>query len=198
MLNRVVDGSEKMDGLISGLFELSKMQKHVLVRSDVTLSDMAEDIIQGLRERNPERDVKVEIEPNMRTEADPRMLYSAIDNLLNNAWKYSSKKLKPEISFGTTNYHELRLNSGHTEPDSESRLEQTVYVIKDNGAGFDMQSVDSLFTSFQRLHTDDEFSGTGIGLATVKRIIERHGGQIWAEAEVGRGARFYFTLGHKE
>jgi len=197
MLNRVVGASGKMDGLISGLFELSKIQKQPLVRSDVTLSDMAQDIIKDLREHYPEQQVKVEIEPDMHTEADPRMLYSVIENLLNNAWKYSSKKAESEISFGTTNYQEARVNVDMTKPDNVDCLAQTVYFIKDNGAGFDMQNTSDLFTTFKRLHTEEEFSGTGIGLATVKRIIDRHGGQIWAEAEIGKGARFYFTLGHK-
>jgi len=198
MLNRVVGASGKMDGLISGLFELSKIQKQPLVRSDVTLSDMAQDIIKDLREHYPEQQVKVEIEPDMHTEADPRMLYSVIENLLNNAWKYSSKKAESEISFGTTNYQEARVNVDMTKPDNVDCLAQTVYFIKDNGAGFDMQNTGNLFATFKRLHTEEEFSGTGIGLATVKRIIERHGGQIWAEAEIGKGARFYFTLGHTE
>ena len=181
ILNRVIDGSDKMDGLISGLLELSKMQKQALVHSDVSLSDMAQDIIQELREHYPEQHVNLEIEPDMHAQADPRMLHSVLENLLNNAWKYSSKKTQAEISFTST-----------------LEKDQTQYIVQDNGAGFDMQLSKRLFSTFERLHGDDEFTGTGIGLATVKRIIERHGGEIWAEAEVGKGATFYFTLGLKE
>jgi signal transduction histidine kinase len=167
-----------MNGLITGLLDLSRIQKQALIRSDVPLSEMAEAIVKDLQSHDTSRHVRVNIQPDMRVDGDPRMLGSVLENLLNNAWKYSSKTAQPEISFT------LQHIKGHN-----------TFVVQDNGAGFDMARIDQLFVSFQRLHTDTEFTGTGVGLATVKRIINKHGGKIWAEAEKGKGATFYFTLG---
>jgi len=166
----------------------------------VSLSSMAEAIAQVMHEREPARKVKIEIESNMVVEGDKRMLYSVVENLLNNAWKYSSKVEHAEISFTSQPSNKgIRTNKDtmSSEPMSSETMgpEPTVYVIKDNGAGFDMRYAGKLFATFQRLHAEDDFKGTGVGLATVKRIIEKHGGEIWAEAEEGKGATFYFTLG---
>mgnify|MGYP000149593605 CR=1 FL=1 len=178
VLKKVVSSADNMNNLITGLLDLSRVQKQALIRSDVPLSEMAEAITQDLQSHEASRKVTVKIQPDMRIDGDPRMLGSVLDNLLNNAWKYSSKTENPKISFT-----QQEING------------QNTFVIQDNGAGFDMVRIDKLFVSFQRLHNEKDFAGTGVGLATVKRIINKHGGEIWAEAEVGKGAAFYFTLG---
>jgi len=133
--------------------------------------------MQDIRLNDSNRQVKVEIQADMQVQADPRMLQSVVQNLLNNAWKYSSKTEDAKVSFT-----------------SEEQNNQTVYAVKDNGAGFDMKDIDKLFGTFKRLHSEKEFIGTGVGLSTVKRVIDKHEGKIWAEAEKGKGAKFYFTL----
>jgi len=177
VLKKVVTSADNMNNLITGLLDLSRVQKQAVIRSEVSLSKMANAIIKDLESHETSRKVTVNIQPDMQANGDPRMLGSVLDNLLNNAWKYSSKTEHPEISF------------------TQQQIKgQTTFVVKDNGAGFDMEGIDKLFVSFQRLHTEKDFAGTGVGLATVKRIINKHGGEIWAEAEVGKGATFYFTL----
>jgi signal transduction histidine kinase len=118
------------------------------------------------------------VQPGLSADADPDLTHVVLDNLIGNAVKYSSKKEQPQIVIGKSD---------------EGR--ETVFFIRDNGAGFDMAKADKLFNPFQRFHTSHEFQGTGVGLATVKRIIERHGGSIWAESEVGEGTTFWFTFG---
>jgi len=179
MLKKVIKGAENMNDLITGLLDLSRMQRQELIRESVKLSDMANRIVSDMRLHEPERQISVNIEADIEVQGDQRMLQSVIENLLNNAWKYSSKTKHPEITFASH---------------KKQGREQTTYFVKDNGAGFNMKYIDKLFGTFQRLHTDDDFAGTGVGLATVKRIIEKHGGKIWAEAEIGKGATFYFTL----
>jgi len=178
VLKKVVTSADNMNNLITGLLDLSRVKKQALIRSDVPLSEMAEAIVQQLQSHDISRNVTVNIQPGIQVNGDPRMLGSVLENLLNNAWKYSSKTRQAEISF------------------TQQQIKgQATFVVKDNGAGFNMARIDKLFVSFQRLHTDGDFAGTGVGLATVKRIINKHGGEIWAEAEVGKGATFYFTLG---
>jgi light-regulated signal transduction histidine kinase (bacteriophytochrome) len=134
-----------------------------------------------LSQRAPERPVEVQIAEGITAKADPGMIRIAFENLLENAFKYTGRVEQPRIEFGA-----IRNGVG------------LVYHVKDNGAGFDMRYADKLFSAFQRLHSDREFSGTGIGLATVQRIVHRHGGRIWAEGAVGSGATFYFTLEPEE
>jgi light-regulated signal transduction histidine kinase (bacteriophytochrome) len=178
MLKKVVSSAESMNELITGLLDLARVQKQALIRSDVSLSKMADAIVTELKSNDKSRDVLVNIQPDIQANGDPRMVGSVLENLLNNAWKYSSKTEQPEISF--------------TQQEIKGK---NTFVVKDNGAGFDMSKIDQLFVTFQRLHSGKEFVGTGVGLATVQRIINKHGGEIWAEAEVGKGATFYFTLG---
>jgi light-regulated signal transduction histidine kinase (bacteriophytochrome) len=121
--------------------------------------------------------VNINITPNLKARGDPGLLQAVLENLLNNAWKFTAKREQAEIEFG-----------------SKHENDETIYFIRDNGAGFDMTYVGKLFGAFQRLHAMTEFSGTGIGLATVQRIINRHGGRIWAEGAVNQGATFFFTL----
>lgn len=175
-LQRVRRGTRKMDELIDAMLTLSRVSQHDIQQDSVALDKLAEEIVQQLREQEPQRDVEVILENGMYATGDRHLLRIALQNLLANAWKYTSKTAQARIEFG-----------------SRRQQGETVYYIKDNGVGFDMHHADQLFTAFQRLH-GQEFEGTGIGLATVQRCIRRHGGRIWAEAEVDGGATFFFTL----
>ena len=141
------------------------------------LSSIVSGIVSDWRGREPWRVIDAEIAPDVRAGCDARLLRIALENLLGNAWKFTSK-----------------LENAHVEFGSLSQQGDTVYFVRDNGAGFDMAYASQLFGPFQRLHQATEFEGTGIGLATVQRIVHRHGGRVWAESAVGRGATFYFTL----
>jgi len=134
-------------------------------------------VVDDLRRAAPDRAAEVEIEPGMNTHGDPTLLRLVLENLLGNAWKYTARCKKAHIVFAST------VQDG-----------KRAYVVRDNGAGFDMRSAERLFGLFQRLHSANDFPGTGVGLASVKRIVIRHGGDVWADAEPGRGAAFHFTL----
>ena len=177
LLQRIMASASKMSELINGLLALSKVQRTDVDLKPVNLSTLTQNIAAELNEANPEKQVSFTFAEHITVPGDEIMLYSAMENLLNNAWKYSSKVAEPRVAFGV----ELREN-------------QTTYFIKDNGVGFDMAHAHNLFGAFQRLHLDTEFAGTGIGLATVKRIINKHAGHVWAEAGVDQGATFYFSL----
>ncbi|HEY5997293.1 MAG TPA: ATP-binding protein, partial [Candidatus Deferrimicrobiaceae bacterium] len=159
------------------LLKLSRLTRGELHRTTFDLSGMAGRIATELREANPEREVEFVIEPGVMVYGDPSLLRAAMTNIFQNAWKFTRKQARATIEFGVA------------EADGERAC-----FVRDNGVGFDMQYVNRLFGSFQRLHSSSEFEGTGIGLATVQRIIHRHGGRIWAEGEVGKGATFHFTL----
>jgi signal transduction histidine kinase len=178
-LARVRAGSQHMGRLIDGLLSLSRVTRIDVVREDVNLSKCVSATIVALRKHYPQRDIRVTIAPDVMVEGDATLLGLAIDNLIGNAWKYTEKTDAAKIEFGV-----------------DSVQGETIYFIKDNGAGFDMAYAHKLFDAFQRLHGSNEFEGTGIGLATVQRILKRHNGRIWAEAEPGKGATFYFTLGN--
>ena len=177
-LARVRAGSQRMGHLIDDLLSLARINRAEMHRSDVDLAQVARDTIEELRRHDPTRTVDVVIAERVPAKGDARLLRAALDNLLANAWKFTSKSAAPRIELGC-----------------ERSDEETKYFVRDNGAGFDMAYVHKLFAPFQRLHEQSDFEGTGIGLATVQRIITRHGGRIWAEAAVGRGATFWFTLG---
>ncbi|WP_341906232.1 response regulator [Polaromonas sp. YR568] len=178
-LSRIRSGVVQMGELIDALLSLAQVSRTTLRWEPIDLSAMAGTLLAVYHEREPARQVEVTIEPGLTAAGDPALLRQVLENLLANAWKFSGKKTKPAIRFAST------LNTAG----------QRVYSVQDNGAGFDMAYGDKLFGAFQRLHTAAEFSGTGIGLATVQRIIKRHGGQVWAEGILGEGARFSFTLG---
>ncbi len=178
-LSRIRYGVVQMGELIDALLSLAQVSRTTLRWEPIDLSAMAGTLLAVYHEREPARQVEVTIEPGLTAAGDPALLRQVLENLLANAWKFSGKKAKPAIRFAST------LNTAG----------QRVYSVQDNGAGFDMAYGDKLFGAFQRLHTAAEFSGTGIGLATVQRIIKRHGGQVWAEGILGEGARFSFTLG---
>ncbi len=178
-LTRIRAGVGQMGELINALLSLAQVSKTSLRWDSVNLSALAQEVLNGYQERTPGRSVLLQVAPDMRVQGDARLLRQLLDNLLGNAWKFSAGQPQTRISFGR-------------EPGSEG---QDVYVVRDNGAGFDMAYSEKLFGAFQRLHTVAEFEGTGIGLATVHRIVTRHGGKVWAESAPGQGATFYFTLG---
>ncbi|MEI7981783.1 MAG: two-component regulator propeller domain-containing protein, partial [Bacteroidota bacterium] len=176
-LSKIGESVVSMNLLIDELLKLSRIARQELDKSEIDLGKMAEEICEKLRRTNPERHVNVIIQPGIVVMADARLTQIALQNLFDNAWKYTGKSDHPLIEFGKT-----------------SEEGKQLLFIRDNGAGFDMGQYGKLFTPFQRLHSDDQFSGTGIGLATVKRIILKHGGRISAESEPGKGATFFFTF----
>jgi signal transduction histidine kinase len=176
-LERVRAGSERMAVLIDSMLELSRLGRQPIEFGDVDLSALAADVVEDLRAAEPKRDVEVVIEPNVSAKGDNELLRVALQNLLGNAFKFTSQQPRARVQFGRTE------QSGHA-----------AIFVRDNGIGFDMNYADKLFRPFERLHSESEFSGTGIGLATVHRIIARHGGRAWAESAIGDGATFYFTL----
>jgi len=178
-IERIQSGVGQMSQLIDALLSLAQASQGKLLWEKVDMSALAQSILNGYREREPHRVVQLDIQPELAVQGDPSLLRDVLGNLLGNAWKFSSKVPQASISFGG----------------STGSAGETVYTVQDNGAGFDMAYSDKLFGAFQRLHTAAEFSGTGIGLATVHRIVKRHGGRIWAESAAGQGATFYFTLG---
>jgi PAS domain S-box-containing protein len=176
-LERVCAEAQRMGDLIDGLLTLAHLSHHDLHISHVDLTALAQDITAELRRDNRDRDVNVVIEPGMTTMGDGGLLRILLHNLFNNAWKFTRNRDHAEICFGQTRQED-----------------ETVYYVRDNGAGFDMDYVKKIFGAFQRLHSSAEFEGSGIGLATAQRIVHRHGGRIWAEGVVDLGAAFYFTL----
>ncbi len=176
-LQRVRAATQRMGTLIDDMLQLSQVTRGEFSCQPVDLSALAHGIIQQLREASPAREIRVSVAPDLVAEGDRPLLGVLLANLLGNAWKYTGKEEQPQIEFGS-------LRQGG----------RRIFFVRDNGAGFNMQYLDKIFVAFQRLHPSREFEGTGIGLATVQRIINRHGGRIWAEAEEGKGATFYFTL----
>lgn len=176
-LDRVMGAAARMNSMIDSLLSLAQLSAQPLSRQPVNLSQLAGFVLEELMRSGPDRQVSVHIQPHMLAQGDPTLLRMVLENLLGNAWKYSSKRAQAQIRF------EALQESG-----------QWIYRVSDNGAGFDMRFADRLFGVFQRLHSASDFQGTGVGLASVRRIVRRHGGEIWAESEVGEGARFYFTL----
>jgi light-regulated signal transduction histidine kinase (bacteriophytochrome) len=175
-LQRVQDASQRMGQLIDDLLHLSRVTRSDMYRQKVDLSALARKIAAQLQESQPERQVEFDITPDLVVNGDARLLRVLLENLIGNAFKFTGKRARARIKFGRT------ISDG-----------VLVYFVQDNGAGFDMAYAGKLFGAFQRLHPEAEFEGTGIGLATVQRIINRHGGRIWAEGQEGKGATFYFT-----
>ncbi len=177
-LHKVQDSARRMGELIDALLGLSRMMRAEMRRRQVHLSSLARAIAEDLKRSEPIRQVEFVIEPDLTSEGDPVMLRAVLENLLGNAWKFTGKIPQARIEFGAL-------------PQAQSCQ---VFFVRDNGAGFDMKYAAKLFGAFQRLHGTREFPGTGIGLATVQRLIQRHGGRVWAEGAVNQGATFYFTL----
>jgi light-regulated signal transduction histidine kinase (bacteriophytochrome) len=176
-LENVRKSARRMGELIDGLLELSRVTRAEIHSVPVDLTRLAENILTELQRHHPERKIRSSVAPNLQARGDSLLLQVVLENLLNNAWKYTSKQEQAEIEFG-----------------SKEESDQIIFFVHDNGAGFDVAYADKLFGAFQRLHTPTEFPGTGIGLATVQRIIHRHGGRVWAESIINEGATFFFTL----
>jgi PAS domain S-box-containing protein len=173
-LSRIRAGTQRMAQLIDDLLDLARISRVPLAATSVDLSALASEVIAEVQRRDPNRTVEVHIAPGISARADARLMKILLENLLGNAWKFTARQDAAQIWFGA---------------------DASAFFVRDTGAGFDMAYAEKLFVPFQRLHSDREYEGTGIGLATVHRIVTRHGGRIWAEAELGRGATFFFTLG---
>jgi len=176
-LARVRAAAQRMAVLIDDLLNLSRVTRTALQPKFINLSKMVEEILQGLQESQRERTASISITPDLMVEADPHLMHIVLENLLSNAWKFTSKREEAMIEFG-----------------QKPHVKERTFYVRDNGVGFNMEYADKLFGVFQRLHSVSEFPGTGVGLATVQRIISIHGGQIWAESAEGKGTTFYFTL----
>jgi len=176
-LSRIRASTQHMAQLIEDLLKLARVSRGPVERRTVDLGQVAQQVVSELQQREPGRAVEVSVWDGMRAEADPHLLRVALENLIGNAWKFTARSVKPRIEIGALK------DRG-----------RTTFFVRDNGAGFEMAYADKLFGAFQRLHSATEYAGTGIGLATVQRIVHRHGGRIWAEGEVGKGAVFFFTL----
>ena len=179
-LRRVRAATQKMAQLIDDILKLSRVTRAELTSETVNLSALAVSIAEELRRTDQQRKVKFVIKDGAVTKGDPRLLTLVLENLLGNAWKFTSGHAEARIEFGVSDV-----------------AGKTAYFVRDDGAGFDMKYVDKLFITFQRLHTELEFPGTGVGLTLVQHIIHRHGGTIWAEGAVDQGATFWFTVGYK-
>jgi light-regulated signal transduction histidine kinase (bacteriophytochrome) len=177
-LRRVRDAAKHMDQITRDMLTLSRVLRSELRIDDVNLSNIVSTIAKELSEKEPTRKVEFIISPDVMVKGDASLLQMALYNLLENSWKFTAKIKEARIEFGTV-----------------FKDNERIYFVRDNGVGFNMQYVDKLFQPFQRLHTEDEYPGTGIGLATVQRVIRRHGGRIWAESQLGKGTTIYFTLG---
>jgi light-regulated signal transduction histidine kinase (bacteriophytochrome) len=177
-LQRIQESCQHMNLLIEDLLNLSKVTTSKIKLTSINLSDLVKSIVTQLKETRSKREVSFFIEDGLTAKGDSRLLRVALENLIGNAWKFTSKSKRAKIEFGLI----------------KTIRDEMTFFVRDNGCGFDMSMMDKLFQPFQRFHSDEEFSGTGIGLATVHRIITRHGGRIWAESAVGKGATFFFTL----
>ena len=178
LLQHIRGATQRMADLIDALLELSRVARAELQRETVDFSGLAKRIVAELQQTQPDRQVEFAIAEGLMASGDARLLRVVLENLLGNAWKFSAKQPQARIEVGSL-----------AQPNGA-----LAFFVRDNGAGFDMAYADKLFGAFQRLHRMHEFPGTGIGLATVQRIVQRHGGRIWAEGAVGQGATFYFTL----
>ena len=177
-LQRICKAAQRLGHLIDALLNLSRLTRFEMQHEEVDLTALAYEVVAGLRQLDPERNVEVTIAEAISARGDSSLLRQVLENLLGNAWKYTSKRPAARVEMGA----------------SESRNGKPVYFVRDNGAGFDMNHAGKLFGPFQRLHSVSDFPGSGVGLATVQRIVHRHGGEVWAESVVNQGATFYFTL----
>lgn len=176
-LETIMKATRNMSQLIDDLLKFSRSGRAVIKKEELNMSDLAGQIMISIRQRDPSRVAHVRIQQGMTCNGDKSLMGVVLDNLLGNAWKYTGKKSEAEITFGMT------------EKDGAA-----VFFVTDNGAGFDMEKAGKMFNPFERFHSSEEFQGTGVGLATVRRILDKHDGSIWAESKVGEGSTFYFTL----
>ncbi|MEI6026873.1 MAG: ATP-binding protein [Betaproteobacteria bacterium] len=176
-LDRILAAAARMNAMIDAMLSLAQVSSQPLARQPVNLSQLATYVLEDLRRAQPERMVQADIEPNLQVLGDPTLMRQLMENLLSNAWKYTGRTACASIQVRAT--------------EEEGRR---IFEVRDNGAGFDMRSAERLFGLFQRLHSAKDFPGTGVGLASVQRIVRRHGGDIWAESQPGQGSRFCFTI----
>ena len=176
-LDRILAAASRMNAMIDAMLSLAQLSSQPLATQPVNLSQLAAYILEDLRRAQPERTVQTDIEPNLQVLGDPTLMRQVMENLLSNAWKYTGRTACASIQVRATEQQGRR-----------------VFEVRDNGAGFDMRSAERLFGLFQRLHSAKDFPGTGVGLASVQRIVRRHGGDIWAESQPGQGSRFCFTI----
>ena len=176
-LSRVIENAAKMSDIIESMLKLSRLSRQEIVPVEIDMTRMAETIVAGIREAHPEKCVDVVIEAGLIAVADQGLMAAVLENLIGNAWKFTAGTEKARIEFGAV-----------------ERDERTVYFVRDNGAGFDPEYAENMFKPFHRLHSESEFEGTGIGLSIVERIVNRHGGRVWAEGAIGGGATVFFTL----
>jgi light-regulated signal transduction histidine kinase (bacteriophytochrome) len=179
-LNRISEGAQKMGQLIDDLLDFSRATRSEIKYEKINVENIVNDLVKAYRDVELDRDIEFIVNPLGEVEADKEMLKVVFSNLIQNAIKFTIDRKKARIEIG-----------------SEQKEDHIQFYVKDNGIGFDMRYKDKLFKAFQRLHTDERFTGTGIGLTTVKRIVSKHGGNIWANGEVDKGAEFYFTLPSK-
>jgi light-regulated signal transduction histidine kinase (bacteriophytochrome) len=179
-LHRIRGASQRMAQLIEDILMLSRVTRHEIHKKDIDISSIAKEVIKDLKSSEPKRKVDFTVNPKLKTKADDRLMKIVLENLIGNAWKFTQTRPGAKIEVGCMDLAGER-----------------AFFVKDSGVGFNMAYADKLFGPFQRLHSEKEFPGTGIGLASVKRIITRHGGRIWADSKVGKGATFYFTIPNK-
>jgi signal transduction histidine kinase len=184
-LRFIQKNAELMGNLVDGLLQLSRLNRVPILTQPIDLSRLASDLLKEAVRQEPERRIDFEVEPGMQVQGDLTLMRSLMQNLVENAVKYTKKQASAQITVGKTEQ-------------GSAREKKTSYFIKDNGAGFDMAYYDKLFGAFQRLHAAEDYPGTGIGLATVQRIVHRHNGRVWAESAPGQGSVFYFTLNEQE
>jgi light-regulated signal transduction histidine kinase (bacteriophytochrome) len=177
-LANVRQSAQRMATLIDSLLAMSQLSRSELRKDAVDLTELARNVAAQLRQTEPDRHVSFEIQPGLKAQGDPRLFGAVLQNLLGNSWKFTRRRQDAQIVVG-----------------ENSERGTKVYFVKDNGTGFDMAHSGKLFSVFQTLHSRREFGGNGVGLATVQRIVNRHGGRVWAESTVDRGATFYFTIG---
>ena len=185
-IKRIYRATGNMAELIDSLLSLSRSTTGELKITSLDLSQMAADVVEDLKSSIPGHQPRVQVTPGLTAEGDRRLISNVLENLIGNAWKYTSQSTEPRIEIGAIT----------TRPPGEDTENVEAFFVRDNGAGFDMAYANKLFRPFQRLHSEKEYQGSGIGLATVERIIHRHNGQIWAQSEPGRGSVFFFTLDH--
>jgi signal transduction histidine kinase len=179
-LDIIQSSAQRMGQLIEDLLDLSRVSRNSMETAEVDLSETARQVVRDLRHREPAREVDISIWDGMHPQGDPRLIKAALENLIGNAWKFTSRTGQARIEVGALV--------------GQGAAAGATYFVRDNGAGFDMAFANKLFHAFQRLHGEDEFPGTGIGLATVQRMVTRHGGRIWTDSKPGKGTVFYFTL----
>jgi light-regulated signal transduction histidine kinase (bacteriophytochrome) len=184
-LMRICNSAHQLSGMINELLKLSRAARSEICKEEVNLSHMVYSILNDFKIAHPERQVEARIEQDVMAYCDPQMIRVVLQNLIDNAWKFSRTQQQAVIEFG-------RMEG--TSSTTMRAMQKSVYYVRDNGVGFDMRYSDKLFSPFQKLHKVSEYEGAGIGLATVKRIINRHDGQVWGECILGRGTTFYFQI----